>query len=325
MSPTQPIRWGILSTANIANRRVVPALKATRNGVVAAVASRNLEKARAFADTHAILKSYGNYEELLADPDIDAIYNPLPNSEHAVWSIRAAEAGKAVMCEKPLARDAAEAQYVVDAFAQKGKLLIEGFMYRHHPQTLKVREMLQSGAVGKIVALSSAFTFSIRSETNVRLDVDLAGGALMDVGCYCVSVMRLMTGEEPLEAKAVATFGDSGVDEGLSATLRFPSGALGHFDCGLRGYRTQTYEIRGTDGRILVEKGFTMEPNEEHIIRWWHGEEYEEIRTPAVNHFTLMAEDFADALIESRPTRYPAADAVLNMQVIDKVIQSARA
>ncbi|MBZ0282660.1 MAG: Gfo/Idh/MocA family oxidoreductase [Anaerolineae bacterium] len=320
---TRTIRWGILSTANIANRRVAPALKATRNGEVAAVASREIDKAQQFATDHGIPKAYGSYGELLTDPEIDAIYIPLPNSEHARWGNLCAEAGKAVLCEKPLARDATEAQMLVSTFAEKQLLLVEGFMYRFHPQTVKVREMLKSGAVGEITALSSAFSFSIRSETNVRLNPILAGGALMDVGCYCINVMRLMTGEEPETARALAHFGASNVDERLAATVQFPSGAIGHFDCGLRGYRTHTYEIRGTEGRILVERGFTMEPGDEHIIRWWHGDDYEEVRTPMANHFTLMAEDFADALLTGRQPRYPATDAVHNMRAIDMVREAA--
>lgn len=320
---THKIRWGILSTANIANRRVVPALKATNNGEVAAVASRDLEKARAFAADHAIPKAYGSYDQLLNDPEIDAIYIPLPNSEHAHWAIQCVEAGKAVLCEKPLARNEEEAKTILGASAIWNVQVVEGFMYRFHPQTVKVREMLTSGAVGEITALSSAFTFSIRSETNVRMSPALAGGALMDVGCYCINVMRLMTGEEPQTAQALAHFGASNVDERLAATLQFPSGIIGHFDCGLRGYRTHTYEIRGTEGRIVVERGFTMEPGDEHIIRWWHGDAYEEIRTPAANHFTLMAEDFADALMTGRQPRYPVVDAIHNMRAIDLVMAAA--
>ncbi len=321
----QKIRWGILSTASIGFRRVVPAIQQSSNGEVTAVASRSLEKAQQFATERNIPKAYGSYEELIADPDIDAIYNPLPNSEHAAWSIKCAEAGKPVLCEKPLAKDAAEAQTIVDAFASRGILFAEGFMYRFHPQTVKVKDMLTSGAVGKIVSLNASFTFAIRSEDNIRLSADLAGGGLMDVGCYCLNVMRLMSGEEPTRGKAIARFGQqSGVDEQLAGVIEFPSGAIGHFDCGVRAMRTHTYEIRGTEGRILIEKGFVTEPHEEPIIRWWHGEEYEEIKMPAVNQYTIMAEDFAEALLNKRPPRFAPQDAVENMRVIDMLIASAR-
>jgi len=321
----EKIRWGILGAASIARRRVVPALQASRNGAVAAIASRTLDKAQAFADELHIPNAYGSYEELIADPNIDAIYNPLPNSEHAAWSIRCAEAGKPVLCEKPFAKDAAEAQTMVDAFARRNLTFAEGFMYRFHPQTVKVKEMADSGVLGDLTAMSVTFTFRIRSEDNIRLSKSLAGGGLMDVGCYCINVMRLMTGQEPERARAIARVGiQSGVDEWLAGILAFPSGVIGHFDCGVRAQRTHTYELRGTKGRILVETGFVMEPHETPIIRWWHGDDYEAITMPAANHYTLMAEDFADALVDKRPPRYAPQDGVDTMRAIDMLYASAR-
>lgn len=319
------IRWGILSTAGIGRRRVVPAMKLATNGVVTAVASRDLSKAKAFAAELGIPKAYGSYEELIADPEIDAIYNPLPNSEHAHWSILCAEAGKPVLCEKPLASDAAEAQRMVDAFTSRGVPFAEGFMYRFHPQAEKVKALVDGGAIGTFNTMSASFTFKIADETNIRLNKGLAGGALMDVGCYCINVMRFMTGEEPVQAKALAYFGQqSGVDERLAGLLAFPSGVIGHFDCGLRVQHLHTYELRGTDGRIQVEKGFTVQPHETPVIRIWQGNDYHEITLPAVNHYTLMAEDFADALIQQRPPRFPAQDGVKTMQVIDRLLADAR-
>jgi predicted dehydrogenase len=318
------IRWGILGTANIANRRIVPAIQASRNGVVAAVGSRSLEKARTFADEKGIATAHGSYEALLNDPNIDAIYNPLPNSEHALWSIRAAEAGKPVLCEKPLASDATEAQQMVDAFVTRNLLLAEGFMYRFHPQTLKVKEMIESGAVGQVQQISASFTFALKSDDNIRLSKSLAGGGLMDVGCYPISFMRLMTGQEPGAVRALARMGQaSDVDENLAGVLLFPSGVIGHFDCGVRAFRCQPAEIRGSTGRIVLEKAFTMEPNEKPVIRWWHDEHYEEITLPAVNHYTRMFEAFSDALLEGKVYPFPAADAVANMRVIDHIRAAA--
>jgi len=321
---TGKIRWGILGTANIAYRRIVPAIQSSRNGVVAAVASRSLEKAQSFAAEKGIPTAHGSYEALLADPNIDAIYNPLPNSEHAVWSIRAAEAGKPVLCEKPLASDAAEAGQIVDAFANHKLLLAEGFMYRFHPQTLKVKELVESGAVGEVQQISASFTFALRSDENIRLSKALAGGGLMDVGCYPISFMRLLTGEEPSAVRALARIGQSSqVDENLAGVLMFPSGIIGHFDCGVRAFRCQPAEVRGTTGRIVLEKAFTMEPTEQPVIRWWHGEEYEEITLPAVNHYTLMFEAFGDALLEGKTYPFSPADAVANMRVIDQLRAAA--
>ncbi|CAG0978379.1 partial dTDP-3,4-didehydro-2,6-dideoxy-alpha-D-glucose 3-reductase, partial [Anaerolineae bacterium] len=227
--------------------------------------------------------------------------------------------------EKPLARDATDAQQMVDAFAQRGVLFAEAFMYRFHPQTNQVRELLANNQIGDIHLLNSAFTFTLTQENNIRLSKDLAGGALMDVGCYCVNVMRLLTGEEPIQVQAYANFGDkSDVDESLVGLLQFPSGVLGHFDCGLRSYRANYYEIRGSIGRILVEEAFTMRPGTTYTIKLWQGEDYQEFKTPAVDHHQLMAEDFADALLNNRSPRFPAQDAVENMQVIDQLLASAR-
>lgn len=321
---TRKIRWGILSTANIGLRRVVPAIQQSGNSEVIAVASRSLDKAKQFAAERNIPKAYGSYEALLADPEVDAIYNPLPNSEHAVWSIRCAEAGKPVLCEKPLARSATEAQTMVDAFKSRGVLFAEGFMYRFHPQTVQVKQMVDSGAVGQITALNATFTFALRDDNNIRLDPALGGGGLMDVGCYCINAMRLMTGQEPTAWKALAHSGTSGVDEWLAAVLAFPNGAIGHFDCGVRTHRTHTYEIRGTGGRILVEQAFVPEPHEHPIVRWWQGDRYESITMPAANQYTLMIEDFASALLNKRPPRYEGQDGVANMQVIDRLLTDAR-
>lgn len=323
---TSKIRWGVLSTAGIGKRRVIPAMKLTNNGEVTAVASRDLARAQAFAAELGIPKAYGSYEELIADPDIDAIYNPLPNSQHAKWSILCAEAGKPVLCEKPLASFSTEAQKMVDAFTSRGVLFAEGFMYRFHPQALKVKELVDSGAIGTFNTISATFCFKIADESNIRLSKELSGGSLMDVGCYCINVMRFMTGEEPVAAKAIADFGArTGVDERLVGLLQFPSGVMGHFDCGLRQQWTHTYELRGTEGRIQVESGFTVQPNETPIIRLWRGNQYEEITMPAVNHYTLMAEDFADALLNKRPPRFSGQDGVANMKVIDMLLQDARA
>ena len=317
------IRWGILSTANIGKARVAPAMQQTRNGRVVAVASRSLDRARAYADELGIPTAYGSYEELIASPDVDAIYNPLPNSEHAVWSIRCAEAGKPTLCEKPLARDAAEAQGMVDAFAARGVLFAEAFMYRFHPQTPRVKQMLDDRAVGDVRVVQSTFTFAPRREDDIRLSKPLAGGSLMDVGCYCVNVMRFMLGTEPTKARAQAAIGArSQVDEMLTGVLSFPGDVLGHFDSGLRVQHTQNYELRGTRGRIRVEPGFGMPKDAETVIHYWHEDSCEEIRIPPANSYILMAEDFADALLDGRPPRFAPQDAVENMRVIDSLYAS---
>jgi len=322
------VRWGILSTANIGRKRVVPAMQLASNGVVTAVASRDQSKAQAFADELGIPKAYGSYEELIADPDIDAIYNPLPNSLHHEWSVKCAEAGKPTLCEKPLASNAGEAQAIVDAFASRGVLFAEAFMWRFHPQSVRVKALIDSGAIGTLRMLTAAFSFSISNEDDIRLSHELAGGSLMDVGCYCINAMRLMTGEEPHSVRAFGRIGArSQVDETLTGILEFPGGALGHFDCSLRAQHRHMIEIRGTEGRIAVDESFVMPPDRATTIRMWQSagggtDVYTEITVPPANSYTIMAEDFADALLNNRPPRYAPQDAVSNMKVIDALLAS---
>ena len=318
------IRWGILSTANI-GRRVIPAIHASRNGTVAAVGSRSLDSARAFAAEQNILRAHGSYQALLEDADIDAIYIPLPNSMHAEWSVKCARAGIPTLCEKPFASDAPEAQSIVDAFDEHGVPLAEAFMYRFHPQHAKVKEIIAAGGIGDIQTISAAFTFPISDAANIRLSKPLAGGALMDVGCYCVNLMRFMTGEEPGEVKAVARFGDiTGVDEALAGALMFPSGVVGHFECGLRAHRQHSYTIKGAKGFITVPTSFVPDKRADTVVQHWHGDGCSEHKIAATDHYQLMVEDFADALILGRAPRFPASDAVANMRVVDRLLASAR-
>lgn len=318
------VRWGILSTANI-GRKVIPAIHESRNGVVAAVASRSLERARDFAAEQNIPIVYGSYEELIESDEVDAIYNPLPNSMHAEWSIKCAVAGKATLCEKPFASDAAEAQTIVDAFAEQDVLLAEAFMYRFHPQHAKVKSILAEGGIGDLKIINSSFTFYISDEANIRLSKALAGGGLMDVGCYCVNLMRFMTGEEPETVTAVGNIGPrTGVDEILAGTLKFPSGVIGHFDCGLRAHRQQGYRLKGTTGSIIVGSSFTPDKLKDTIVQQWRGDQLTEHVIPPVDHYQLMVEDFADALLTGRPPRFPPGDAVRNMEVVDKLLAQVR-
>ncbi len=322
---TQKVRWGILSSANIGLKKVAPAIQQSSNGEIVAVASRNLDKAQAYAQELNIPTAYGSYEELLADPNVDAIYNPLPNSQHALWSMRCADAGKPTLCEKPLASDGDEAQEMVDYFRDRAILFAEAFMYRFHPQSQYVKDLLDQGAIGQLTAIKASFTFPIGDEGNIRLSKELVGGSLMDVGCYCVNVMRFMTGEEPDRASAVARYGEqSGVDETLAGVLGFPSGVVGHFDSSLRTHMAHTYELRGTAGRINVPEGFVMNADNSTVVQVWRGGDYEEVTIPPANSYTLMAEDFAGALLSKREPRFDPQDGVNNMRVIDTLLATTR-
>lgn len=323
------IRWGILGAANI-GRKVIPAIHQAKNSVVSAVASRDQAKAQAYADELNIPTAYGSYEALLNDPNIDAIYIPIPNGLHYEWSLKCAAAGKPTLCEKPLTANAAEARELVETFEQAGLTFAEAFMYRHHPMTRRVVQMVREGVIGKVSIIAASFTFPIRREDDVRLNNDLAGGALMDVGCYPVSLMRMVTGEEPDEALAIANFGSgSQVDETLSGVLHFPSGIVGHFDCGFRTFLTNSYEIRGSNGKINVEPSFTMPADQPSVIRLTTQQDgksrIEEIEIAPANSYQLMAEDFAAAIQEKRPPLYDGRDAISQMHTIDMLYQSARA
>ncbi len=318
------VRWGILSTANI-GRRVIPAIQASRNGIVAAVASRSLERAQAFAAEMDIPRAHGSYEALLADRGIDAIYNPLPNSLHAEWSVKCAEAGIATLCEKPFARDAFEAQSIVDAFEKRDLLLAEAFMYRFHPQHAIARQIMAAGGIGDLRFINASFTHPVSDEADIRLSKRLAGGSLMDVGCYCVNLMRFMTGEEPTRVTASARIGkSSGVDEALAGTLEFPSGVIGHFDSGLRAYRQNAYTLKGSAGMIAVPTSFVPDKSADTLVQHWQGDDCAEHVIPAVDHYQLMVEDFADALLDGRPPRFAPSDAVSNMVAVDALLAQAR-
>lgn len=324
---SEQIRWGILSTARIGIKKVIPAIKNSRNGIVTAIASRDVERARAVAKELEIKNAYGSYEELLADNRVDAIYIPLPNSMHAEWAIKCAQAGKPTLCEKPLAISAAEAQQMVNAFQSRNLLFAEAFMYRFHPQNQRVWQMVQDGAIGDVQIMSASFSFRIGNRGDIRLSRELAGGALMDVGCYCINAMRFMTGEEPVKAQALARFGaETGIDEEIVGTLEFPSGARGHLDASLNTFRVSQYEVRGTNGRIVVPESFTpdLTPGGMLTLHHWSGDKYEAIQIPTVDHYQLMVEDFADALLKKRPPRFAPQDAVANMRAIEMLLDSAR-
>ena len=318
------VRWGVLSTANIGRAAVNPAIQASSNGTLVAAASRDAARAGAFAAEHGIPSAFGSYEALLERDDIDAVYIPLPNSLHREWTIRAAQAGKHVLCEKPLAMDAAECEEMAAAADDAGVTLMEAFMYRFHPRTERVLEMLRDGRVGRVGAVRSAFTFRLRDQTNIRLDPDLGGGALMDVGCYCVNVSRTLVGEEPVEVQAAAHWTERGVDESMAGILRFPGGATAHFDCALTLERSEAYEVAGTDGQLRVPAAFLPGTDDAEIIET-RGREGESIHTIAgVDEYRLMVEHFADCVLHDREPRYGVADAVANMRVITALYRSAR-
>src|SRR5215212_5726991 len=262
----RPFQWGILSAANIARRRFVPGVRNGSEGQAAAVAARDGDRARAFADELGIPRAYGSYEELLADPAIDGVYIGLPNSLHAEWTIRAAQAGKHVLCEKPLARRAADAERMAAACELAGVILMEAFMWRHHPQHARVRELLAAGEIGESSLVRATFSFAMGAERragpDVRVQPELDGGALMDVGCYALDAARFLFDAEPIEVTALQRFDPAlGVDTTSSALARFPGDRLAIVDGSFDLNGPQRYEIVGGRGSIVVDPCFQPGPN----------------------------------------------------------------
>ncbi|HEX7586819.1 MAG TPA: Gfo/Idh/MocA family oxidoreductase [Anaerolineae bacterium] len=320
------LRWGILSTAKIGIKTVIPAIQQSGNGVVAAIASRDARAARETAQSLGIADSFGSYAALLESPDIDAVYNPLPNSLHKEWSIRAAEHGKHILCEKPFALNTAEVDEMIAAAKQHHVLLMEAFMYRFHPQIARVKELIASGAIGATQVIRSAFGFRLEDYANIRLNKTLGGGSVMDVGCYCVNVSRLIAGTEPTQVQANEVIGQSQVDEAMAAILRFPHDVIAHFDSSFRTDYREWLAIQGSEGRMELERPFRSHAagGEGKITLYRKDNTHEVFTTRPVNQYTLMAEHFADAVLSGKPLQYPPELDRGNMRVIDALYESAR-
>ena len=295
------LRWGLLSTARI-NQALLPPLRSSPRNELTAVASRYLEKAKAYAIERDIPRAFGSYEAMLADPDVDVIYNPLPNSMHTEWTIKAAQAGKHVLCEKPLANTVEEVDAITEAAQKAGVVVMEAFMYRHHPQTLKVKELIESGAIGKLQLIRGSFTFKIGSEDDVRLNASLGGGSIWDVGCYPISYARFIVGAEPVEVFGWQITGlGSGVDETFIGQMRFPDNVHAQFDCGFRSPFRTHIELVGDKGNITVLKPFIAKLDEEIIIN--DGNERRVIVTPGEDLYLGEVENMADAILEGKLIR----------------------
>lgn len=319
------IRWGIISTANIGRAAVVPAIHASRNGVVTTIGSRNADTAKSFAAKAKIPVFHGSYQAVIDDSQVDAVYLPLPNHLHREWTIKAAERGKHILCEKPLALSAAEAREMDAAARANGVTLMEAFMYRFHPRTERTLELVRSGTIGDLRAIRSAFTFRLTKPNNIRLDPSMGGGALMDVGCYCVNVSRTIAGTEPVTVQAVATIGPTDVDLELSGMLSFPNGLVATFDCSLSMERREWFELAGTEGTLRVNGAYLPGVDEVTIEEHRGREEPRVHRIAGADEYQLMVEHFADAVLHRRPVRYPATEAIANMRVIEALLRSARA
>ena len=319
------IRWGILSTARIGTKQVIPAMQQGQYCEVTAISSRDMDRAQAAAEALDITKAYGSYEELLADPEVDAVYNPLPNHLHVPWSIKALEAGKHVLCEKPIALTAAEGQQLVDAARQHPHLkVMEAFMYRHHPQWQLAKRLVNEGQIGELRTIQTIFSYYLVDPKNVRNQADIGGGGLMDIGCYAISLSRFIFDAEPERVVGIVEFDPLfETDRLASAIMDFGRGTA-TFTCGTQLASYQRVNILGTQGRVEIEIAFNAPPD--RPCRVWHqrGDEIEEILLPVVDQYTIQGDLFAQAILNDTPVPTPIEDAVANMQVIERIFESAR-
>jgi predicted dehydrogenase len=323
------IRWGVLSTARIATGKVIPGIRRSSLGEVAAIASRDIATARSVADRMAIPRAHGSYEALLADPEVDAVYIPLPNHLHAEWSIAALRAGKHVLCEKPMALGVAEAERMAGEAEASGRLLMEAFMYRHHPSWLLVRELVASGRIGGLVAVDGWFSYYNDDAGDIRNVLEWGGGGLYDIGCYLVNLSRMLFGAEP-GAVSAALVRDpaSGVDIAATGTLAFDAG-LASFTCATRVEPDQRVHLYGTEGRIEVEIPFNIPPELPTRVLLTTGrnapeaQDTETLVVAPADPYACEADAFAAAILAGGPAPVPLADAIANARVIERLFEAA--
>ncbi len=324
------VNWGVLSTAQIGTKSVIPAMQRSALCTIGAIASRDGAKAKAAADELGIERAYGSYEELLADPTIEAIYNPLPNHLHVPWSIKAMEAGKHVLCEKPIAIDAKQAHELADASARTKRLVAEAFMVRHHPQWQKAKEIVDSGRIGEARAVQTIFSYCLTDPTNIRNQAEIGGGGLYDIGCYAISTARYVFAGEP--ERVIGLFDNDSVmrtDRMTSGLAEFGGSRHLSFTCATQLVPCQRVQIFGTRGRIEIEVPFNAPADDATRIvmddgRNLSGGGREAITLPACNQYTLQGDAFARAVLGEQPLEWGITDAVQNMRVIDAFFRSAR-
>lgn len=319
------VRWGVLSTAKIGTEKVLPAMQRGQFCEVAAIASRDEAKAQAAAARLGIRRAHGSYEALLADPEIDAVYNPLPNHLHVPWTIAALEAGKHVLCEKPIGLSSAQGQELVEAAARRPQLkVMEAFMYRHHPQWVRAREIVASGGIGELRTIQSFFSYYNNDPGNIRNMADLGGGGLMDIGCYNISLSRFIFDAEPARVLGVVEYDPQfKTDRLASGILDFGRGTA-TFTCSTQLSSYQRAHIFGTAGRVEIEIPFNAPPD--RPCRMWHqrGNAVEEIVLDICDQYTIQGDLFARAILDDTPVPTPLGDAVANMRVIEAVVASGR-
>jgi predicted dehydrogenase len=322
MTATTKLRWGILGVAKI-NNRLLPGFAKAHRADLRAIASRDPGRAQAAAQAAGIPTAHGSYEALLADPAIDAVYIPLPNHLHDRWTRLAADAGKHILCEKPLTPTAAEALALVDYCKEKGVRLMDGFMWPHHPRTALLRRKLDEGAIGRVVRVAGTFTFALPPDpANIRLRPDTAGGSLLDVGCYPVFGIRWAFGAEPVRVFATARW-EHDVDVEMTGLVWLADGRVGAFDCGFTMPQRQWLEITGSEGVLRVPQMWVPDARAEYILER-DGREPEVVRCEGHDQIASMLDDFAAAVLDGAPVLLDPAEAVRTLRVLDALARSAR-
>lgn len=319
---TKKVRWGIMSTASIGKRSVIPGIQESNLNEVKAIASRSLENAQSFAKEMNIPKAYGSYEELLNDPDIDAVYIPLPNHLHKEWTIKAAEAGKHILCEKPIALDEEEAAEMIEACKKADVILAEAYMYRHQKRFADIKQRIKNGEIGDVRGIHGIFTFNSSADKgNIRFTKEWGGGSIYDVGCYPISAARFLLDEEPIAVTAQAFFSPEhgNVDMMASGLLEFSNGVALTFDCGMWAEYRNEIEILGTEGRIIIHAAFTGDQSYDMIK---NGNK-ETIQIQDSNHYALQADSFADSVLEGKPAKFSFDDIVNNMKAVKGTLTAA--
>ena len=324
----QPVKWGVISTAKIGTEKVIPAMQRGELCDIVAIASRDQARARETADGLGIPKAYGSYEELLADPEIEAIYNPLPNHMHVPWSIKAAEAGKHVLCEKPVSLTADEARTLVEARDRTGVLITEAFMVRSHPQWLRVRELIRGGRIGELRAVQGFFSYFKLDPDNIRNKADIGGGGIYDIGCYPVVGARFVFEAEPRRVVALIDR-DPGmkIDRLTSAILDFGEGRQATFTCSTQCVPYQRMQFFGTEGRIAIRIPFNAPPGEVCQIFLDDGSELGDASQtveefPVVDQYAIQGDLFSRHVRTGEPVEFPLEDAVENMKILDALFRS---
>jgi len=315
------VRWGVLGAANIFMKRVLPPLLKSDLVDLLAIASRSAEKARSAAKAFGIARSYGTYEELLADTDVEAVYIPLPNHLHSEWIRKAADAGKHILCEKPLALNAEQAASCVEYAAKRGVRLMEAFMYRFHPQWQRTQELVRIGEIGEILAVHTAFAYNLKDPENIRNKLAMGGGALMDIGCYAVSIPRFIFGREPERVIGLFTRDPNFETDILSSAILDFGGVRSVFTVATQCFQTQGVDIFGTSGRMHIGIPLNMYPDVPPQLTVITGIGERRPVLPAADQYGLEFEAFSKALRQDRPVPTPAEDAVANQKVLDALFR----